>query len=665
MTKNIYKNVSQLYKISFCLLLLLASFLEANAQYLIKEADVEFALNNYYKAATLYTQAYDKKQTLHAAERAAESYAAQHDFKEAETWYAIVVAMPNSKPKNNLAYAMALQSNNKYAEAKEQYKKYVALNGTTGGAEEKLFIASCDSAIIWMQNPSKVLIVNEKGLNTAQSDWSPVFQSGNIVFASDRTISGSDPQQKDKPFFKFDGPRKPNKNIDLSSGNSYLRLYEKDKNSNKIHFFPLNAATEYHIGPATFTGDGKTMYFASSQTLKEARKPGATKNRSKVENLAVEIYYSTKDSLGKWSEPKPFRYNSAEGYSVGDPFITADGKQLYFSSNIPQGMGGMDLYVCNRTADGDWDSPINLREINTVKNERSPTIAADSALYFSSDGLIGMGGLDIFKSVKSDGQFGVPSNMHYPINSSQDDFAFNMYSENEGFLSSDRIGGLGSDDIYRVAIEKLAMLNLKGKVFDKDSSTPLANATVILSQNSDQLLKVETDETGSFSFKFADSTSLELLAEKTGYVNNKITLVLKGLRSSAPFEQNLYLEKIAVNKVIKLENIYYDFNEANIRPDAATELDKLVKIMQENPSISIELGSHTDSRGSDAYNLKLSQNRADAAIRYIISKGIDQNRIEAKGYGEAQPVNGCVNGVKCTEADYQLNRRTEFKVTKE
>lgn len=644
-----------------CTFAFLAVISSANAQHVIKEADAQFLLSNFHKAAELYEQAYRKKTTLHSAEGAAESYAAQNNFRQAESWYAIAAAMEGSTAKDVLGYAKALQNNGKYTEAKAQYNKYSTLDNNISTAQKNLWLASCDSAVVWMRNPTNTTLINEKSLNTPQSDWAAVKQLGNIVFVSDRELMGEDPQQKARPFLKFDGAKKPSRTVYGRTGNSYLRIYEKQNGSDSITFFPLDAASEYHVGPASFTADGNTMYFARSQSLKNLKRD----TKGKFDSLAVAIYMTTKNADGKWNLPTPFKYNATENHSVGDPFISADGKTLYFSSNRPGGMGGMDLYVCNKTDGGEWSEPINLKALNSAGNDRSLSVGNDGVFYFSSDGRIGMGGLDVFKSVQNGDQFGTPINMHYPINSPQDDFAFNLYSNADGYLSSNRTDGVGSDDIYRFAMKKMVAFNLAGKVFDKKTNELLANAIVTLKKVDGETLKLQTDETGDFKFKLEAESDYKLSAEKTDYRGDNASLTTKGLKDSSNLKQNLYLEQIAINKSIKLENIYYDFDKSNIRPDAATELDKLVAIMQDNPTIWIELGSYTDSRGSDSYNLKLSQRRANAAVQYIISRGIDKNRIEAKGYGETQPVNGCVNGVKCSEADYQLNRRTEFKITKQ
>ena len=648
-----------------CSALLLTVIASANAQYVVKEADEQFALNNYYKAADLYQQAYKKNATLHAAEGAADSYAAQRNFHLSESWYAIAAAMDGTPTKNVLNYAKALQNNGKYSEAKKQYIRYASLNKEVSALQQRIWLASCDSSVIWMLNPTDAKVLNQKKLNSKKSDWAAVNQSGSIVFVSDREQVGNDLPKKEKPFLQFEVSKKPSLSISGRTGNVYLHLYKKDEGKDSIIQFPLIDETAYHMGPASFTADGATIYYARSQSYADFKLNNRTNKENKSDSLTVQIFTSTKGADGKWGAPTSFKYNSAGGFSLGDPFISPDDKTLYFSSNIPGGEGGMDLYVCHKNASGEWDSPVNLKELNSRGNDRSPSVGENGAFYFSSDGRVGMGGLDVFKSIKTGDVFSNPVNMHYPINSSQDDFSFNMYKDTEGFLSSNRTDGMGSDDIYSVSMKKIMAFTLAGKVFDKKTNVPLAKAIVSLGKVNGATLKFETDETGDFKFKLESASDYKLAGEKRGYRGDNKSLTTNKLEASANLEQNLYLEQIAINKPIILENIYYDFNKSNIRPDAAVELDKLVKIIQDNPTIWIELGSHTDSRGTDAYNLTLSQRRAGAAVKYIISKGVDKNRIESKGYGESQPVNGCVNGVKCSAAAYQLNRRTEFKITKQ
>jgi outer membrane protein OmpA-like peptidoglycan-associated protein len=413
------------------------------------------------------------------------------------------------------------------------------------------------------------------------------------------------------------------------------------------------------MGPASFTKAGKEMYFTLT---KIPPKPVFVKG--KLATVNVEIYSSKLDEQGKWTSPIPFSYNKVDEYSVGDPFISPDGNTLYFSSTMPGGAGGADIYVCQRSADGNWSVPVNLKALNTPGNERTPVLGDDQSFYFSSDGRIGMGGLDIYSTKMQQMQFSDIKNLGYPLNSPQDDFAYVKTSALNGYLSSNRMGGQGNDDIYSFAAQQLLAFKLTGIVFDKRSNLPLRDAIVTLNKVKGQSLKVQTDHTGAFKFNLEQLSDYQLIGEKTAYRNDLAQLSTKGFTTSTVIERNLYLEKAELEKAIRLENVYYDFDKSNIRPDAAIELNKLVKIMQDNPTIWIELGSHTDSRGNDQYNQWLSQSRANAAVQYIIDQGIDKNRITAKGYGETMLLNKCANGVKCTEADHQLNRRTEFKIVK-
>lgn len=649
-----------IYKFIIITVVFFASQTQLMAQYVLLEADQQYELYNFKKAIDLYEQAYQKKPTLHAAERLAQAYSYQNNYKQAESWYAIAIGMPSSSPENVLQYAKALQQNSKYTEAKEQYKKYIELNKTIDAKQQNLWILSCDSARYWMNNPTKVVINNEKRLNTPQSDWGATLYEQNIVFSSDRGDIATDKTSGNKPFLKFDGAKKPDPVIYGWTGNHYLRLYQKNKDQDDVLPFDLNANTAYHVGPASFTGDGNEVFFTLTKIPK---KPVYIKG--KLATVNIEIYSSKKDTQGKWTIPVPFKYNKVDEYSVGDPFISADGKQLYFVSNMPNGFGGTDIYVSQRTDDGDWSLPRNLKEVNTQGNERTPILDADNSFYFSTDGRVGMGGLDIFKAQLLNGKIAEPKNLGYPTNSPQDDFAYFKTSPLTGYFSSNRADGLGNDDIYSFTVQQILSFKLSGRVFDKKSHQPLINAIVSLAGNNGQILKVQTDETGNFKFDLVQDSDYQLTAEKTNYRADVATFATNNLKASAEIKKDLYLEKIELEKAIKLENIYYDFDQSNIRPDAAIELDKLVKIMKDNPTIWIELGSHTDSRGNDQYNQWLSQRRANAAVQYIIDRGIDKNRITAKGYGEKMLLNRCANGVKCSVEEHQLNRRTAFKITKQ
>ncbi|MCX2496326.1 OmpA family protein [Pedobacter sp. PF22-3] len=632
----------------------------ANAQYVLKDADKEYELFNYSKAIDLYEQAFKKKETLHAAERLANAYALVYNYKQAESWYAIATKMNGSSTENMLSYAKALQQNSKYSEAKVQYLNYIDKNKNVSEKQQAIWIASCDSALKWIKNPKKIELINQKALNSAQSDWGAVKYERGVVFTSDRSnskLNGSE----NRPFLKFDGSKEPDKKVYGWTGNGYLKLYFKSSSNDSLKLFPIKAGTSYHVGSASFTADGKTMYFTLTRITDELERL-----KKQPTTVNVEIFSSTKGSDGVWGEPVSFAYNNVNAYSVGDPFITTDGNSLYFASNMPGGLGGTDIYVCLKTDAGDWGKPINLKEVNTEGNDRSPVFDEKDNFYFSSDGRVGMGGLDVYQALRESGSIGQIENMGYPFNSPQDDFGFSL-NEKGGivYLSSNREGGLGSDDIYTIDQKMILAFKLQGRVFDKDNNQPIAGALVTLAKVNGSVLKTETDENGAYQFNLSKDSEYNVSAEKTNYRSDVENLATIGLTTSGVLTQDLHLEAIIINKEIKLENIYYDFDKWNIRPDAAVELDKLVKIMIDNPTIWIELGSHTDSRGKDAYNLNLSQKRAESAVAYIISRGINKNRVTAKGYGETRLLNKCSNGVACSEEEHQLNRRTEFKIVKQ
>lgn len=570
-------------------MLIIGGDLRTNAQYVIREADAQYDLFNYEKAIALYNRAYQKKATLYTAEKLAECYNNVRDFKQTERWSAISAGLAPAKAEDALVYAKALQQNSKYSEARTWYTKYSELKNDVNLKQLNNWLLSCDSAVHWMIAPVPVTITNEKALNTPQSDWGTAIYQHTITFASDRAFQEKKTVSS-KPFLKFDGSRLPDKNIYGWTGNQYLKLYQTNATIDSVELFPVHKNSDYHIGPATFTADEKEMYFTLTRIPK---KP--TYVKGKPATLNIEIFSSKKAENGEWSVQKAFPYNNVNEYSVGDPFISTDGRSLYFVSNMPGGRGGTDLYVSQRTAEGEWGVPLNLIELNTEGNERTPFLDAQANFYYSSDGGIGMGGLDIFKAKLRGGKMVEITNLGYPINSPQDDLAYLVTGDRTGYLSSNRSDGMGDDDIYSFKPFKA----LATPVIDKDLDTTTKKPVV------DVLVSLQ-----------------------------------------------------------RIKNIYYDFDRSNIRKDAALELDKLVIILKDNPTLWLELGSHTDSRGNDAYNMWLSQRRADAAVHYLINKGIEKDRITAKGYGETELLNKCANGVSCSEEEHQLNRRTEFKIVK-
>lgn len=637
---------------ALCLCLLVSTF-DATAQYILNEADKQYENFRYAKAIDLYEQAYKKKATLHAAERLADCYRFNNNYKQAESWYAIAAAYPESKPENILHYAQALQNNSKYAEAKVQYQKYPA----TDAALKNTWVMSCDSAIEWMKHPEVIEMDNFKALNSVKSDWGAVAYMNGIVFTSDRFTGNPVVVKNARGLIRFDTRVDPDAQQYGWTGNDYLHLFFKAASSDTVTLFPLHTGTDFHVGPVSFTKDEKEAYFSLTRIPRKMHKV-----QGKSATVNIEIYSSKKDATGNWSEPRAFQYNNVNAYSVSDPFISPDGNTLYFSSNMPGGKGGADIYVSFRTAANEWSMPVNLEVVNTAGNERSPAFDNHNNFFFSSDGRIGMGGLDVFRISRdaTSGKInGEVKNMGYPFNSPQDDFSFHPADDGVAYLSSNREGGNGSDDIYKLYHRDVPATPVDVTVYDENTKEPLANGIISVEKVGSPAIKTQTDEHGKVQLGLNNDTSYRIVVNKSDYHVNEVK-VPKG--DSAVKE--IPMAKIEMNKEIVLPNIYFDFDSYNIRPDAHVALDKLVKLMKADETLWIILGSHTDSRGNDAYNLKLSQNRANAVVNYLIVKGISKNRVEAKGYGETVLLNKCANGVMCTPAEHQVNRRTEFQIIK-
>ncbi len=616
----------------------------------IYKAQKQMGKYNYSGAVVTLKKAVDKSKTHDAAlPLLADCFRLQHDILNAKTAYAQAVAVPGAKPETFFYYAQSLQSNGDYEKAREMYQKYAKMRPTD--PRGSLFAAHCDSVLgPWKGiNPGyNVKLTNN--INTTESDFGPAFYDGQLVFASDFTSNAGEGKK-----YGWTGRGYLNlmKSEPITAGDFWGDMKKTSEFENKFN-------QPYHDGPASFSADGNTIYFTRS-FFGKAKRNGIYKT-----NL-LKIYYATKTD-GKWGEIMPFFLNSKD-FSVGHPSLSADGQTLYFVSDMPGGQGGTDIWMCKREGEK-WGPPKNLgKTVNTSENEMFPSMRSDGVLFFASNGHPGYGALDIFKTKNENGAWITPENLHPPINSSFDDFAIAFApGDKNGFFSSNRPEGVGSDDIYAFHVAEPAPVlpaYITGLVRDKTTQLPLAGATVFLYNPSSGNVKVlKTGSDGVYKAEVSKPADFLVKAMMPDYAADcspfNIAEVKPGTTTSAP--RDLLLNKLTVNLTFNMKNIYYDFDKSNIREDAKPELDKLVLFMNEN-HVNVEIGSHTDCRGSAAYNDKLSQKRAEAAVKYIVSKGIDKSRITAKGYGEQQLTNKCADGVVCTSAEHQANRRTEFKVT--
>ncbi len=633
-------------RVNLIVVLCLLALTPLQAQYsLLKSADREFDSFNFINAIELYQRAYDVKPDIRTAERLAESYYHIRNYREAETWYARLANHDEAKIDHILQYGHILRNNSKFREAKAQYQR-VALKaeGIISQEELEVLYASCDSAVVWLENPIKAVeIKNQKKWNSAQAEFGATNGPDGLYFASDR----------------FDGASHPDV-IYGWTGNPYLAMYvAKDDAVSKVDAKWSDGAN--HFGPATFSTAKNEVYFAVTRNLTRDEKRKAGKDVT----VNIEIFSNSLDAENWGENATPFRYNNITHWSVGDPFLSTTGDTLYFTSDMDGGLGGTDIYYVVRQSDGTWGDAITMGpSVNTAGDERFPGVDEKGDFYFSSNGHLGMGGLDVYRLDRSRA---TPKavNLGFPFNSPYDDFSIRFDKDLEGYVASDRSGGVGADDIYWFNLNKIVQIDLEGGVYNAKTKLPVTGAKVTLTPAGDDAnaVVVSSGADGKFKFNLAEGTDYTLTAEQTGFRPfTPLAFTTSGIDSSTTILKDVFLDPVEEKEVVVLRNIYFDFDKADIRPDAALELDKIAAFLNSDPSVRIELSAHADSRGSDAYNMKLTQRRADSAVAYLVSKGIAANRLEAKGYGFTKLANHCAKGVECTEEEHQWNRRVEFFV---
>ncbi|RDV13897.1 hypothetical protein DXT99_17220 [Pontibacter diazotrophicus] len=639
-----FKSIAHQIKSISVLLLLLLVLGGCAGQYLSK-GDKRFEREQYERAIEFYKQALTNANNPGEVNyKIAEAYRRSNRIAEAMPYYKAALDANFRKEDAYYYYGLALKANGQYEEALRQLQDYVRV-GTSPQlkalAAREVETLSSLSNILRLSSPYK--ISNLEALNTEASEFAPYVLENELVFSSTR------------------GPGKEY----MGNGEGFLNLYATTLTDSAAEMggavrpYENINAEGIHDALATFTNEGRTMIFARGNQ-------GTKKGRQNVD-LFISNFRS-----GAWTEPQPLSINDPEAWD-SSPAFSPDGRTLYFSSSRRGGLGGNDIYKTTIDDNGRFSRPENLGpDINTAGNEDFVSVGPDGTIYVASDGLPGLGRLDLFRI-----EDGKPVNMGQPINSPGDDFGIFVGAGNTGFFSSNREGGKGGDDLYRFVRSDIRLVNffVDGTLYQQregaSQRTVVPNETVVLQDASGQSLReTTTDASGQFTFALDSASTYSLVADKPGFftAREQITTVgktppqdeLEEGTNEVRLTATLVLNEIVREKAIVLENIFYDFDKADIRPDAAQELDKLVQILKDNPGISIELSSHTDERGSEAYNLDLSQRRAESAVEYIISQGIDRSRITARGYGESRPV--VPNAT--TEEEHQRNRRTEFKVVR-
>lgn len=622
----------------------------------IRLGNKRFVKGEYDFAAENYKNAIGKGvKTADVYFKVAESYRRSNRLLEAGPFYKQSIDAGTKKDTAYFFYAAYLKNLGEYENAKGAFSQYLK-QGTTSDyvRKAKREIAFLENIKSLLQKDVPFKVKNAQSINTEYSEFSPSKYQNSVVFSSDRGMD----------------------RVYRATGNGFYSLFRfkpdgfEQGTGAVTSFDPLLEEEKSHTACAAFNKSGSMVVFVKSNNGSRKGTVGGT-----VEE--TDLYASYLED-GKWSEPKALSVNLPRSWE-STPCFSADDKILYFASNRSGGYGGIDIYRCAVLDNGKFGAAYNLgSKINTSGNEMFPFVSGDGKLYFASDGHPSLGGLDVFIASKDTSRNITIENVGYPINSSYDDFGLVFTSPEVGYFCSNRPGGKGDDDIYYFAFSPDARkkVNYNLVVYTQKNNTegedfPLGGVSVKMMDVKDSLIhEFVSKADGRMVIPVETEKDFRFIAVKKGFFTKREVFStvgrtvpqfqLKDSVNTITFELDIDLDSIILEKEIVLDNIYYDYNKADIRPDAAKELDKLVMVLKDNPEITIELGSHTDSRGNNDYNLKLSQRRAESAVAYIVSKEIEAERVTAIGYGEEKHI--VEDAV--TEEDHQMNRRTEFKVIK-
>lgn len=602
----------------------------------LEKADVEFSGKNFYKASGLYKKALKnspKEEIKRIYFQLGECYRLVNNYGQARQWYAKAVDEGYSNPDIFFHIGNLLLIGGDYRSAQTYFEKYKATNPDNALVKAKL--ESCDFGISLEKDRPFYEIKNSKELNGEYSDYSVTYIAPDkIVISSMRMEVGAG---------RID-PRTMQGFSDFYEST----MYEGSSKWSKPTALKGDINSSFNEGTFTYDAATKTAYFMQCSS------PSGS-----LDNCGIFISKYDENN-NKWSRPTAFEYNR-DNVNIGHPSLSTDGKTMYFVSDMSGGFGGTDIWMLKYDGFG-WGNPINLGDkINTNGNEMFPFILENNTLYFSSDGLIGLGGLDIFVSESKNGQFKKPKNLKPPFNSSADDFAFVLKDKfkREGFFCSNRPDGMGDDDIYYFSLIPV-IITLSDKVLDSETQKPIKDVKVYLQGEDGSLDSAITDKNGVYKFeKVNANTVYKLIAQKDGFLGDSKFKAVGDEKYSIDLSLGETFNLIKITKEeIELKNIYYDYAKWSLRDESKEELKKLLKILNENPVIKIMINSHTDVRGQAAYNQELSEKRAQSVVEFLVSNNIDINRLSFTGWGAERLL--VKNAI--TEEEHQANRRTTFSI---
>ena len=556
-----------------------------------------------------------------------------YNTKEAAKWYAKAIAQKQDS-ELYYRYAQMLKANGNYVESNKQMQKFAALQ--PNDSRTKIFNEN-PNYIPVLLDQKKSFDIKSIDINSDKSDFGAILQDNTIYFTSARNTKSKIYSWTKEPF------------LDIYKAN----LNEDGTISNILQIKELNS--KYHDGSVSISQDGSTMYFTSDSF----RENSFEKDKASKLKLGKNNIFSAKFINGKWDEITSLPFNSKD-YSSGNPSISKDGKTLYFSSNRPGSVGGVDIWKVAISETGSYGTPENLgKSVNTEGNESFPFITSDNVLYFSSDAKQGLGAMDVYKIDLTTNS--AAKNLGKPVNSEKDDFAFTINeNKNIAFVASNRNG---NDDIFKLI--PICNYEVNAIVTNANSGAILAEANVsILDDQNNIISSLKSNSKGEVSYTVECEKAYTIQAIKDGFESNSFAVTAsKKKGGSIKIDAALKpISEIITEKEVNLKSIFFEYNNSNITQQGAFELDKLVQIMKNNEKLFIFVKSHTDNRGSDEFNLLLSDKRVKATIQYVISNGIDPNRISGKGLGETEPKVDCKEN--CTEEAHEQNRRSEFLIVK-
>ena len=577
------------------------------------------------------------------------------ELEKANKWYTELYATsPDQEPEFYYRFAQTLKTVKENDKADAMSAKFLEKSGNDSRA--KILSQNSDYLTEIKKNSGRYKIENAGNVNTKYSDYGTAYMGTKVVFSSARDTGNF------------------SKRIHTWTGQYFTNLYDspiaEDGSLGGVGKFGKKINSKFHEDTPAFTKDGKTVYFTRNNYL-----DGRGFDDSKV--TLLKIYKATIDKDGQWNNITPLPFNS-DSYQTAHPALSPDEKTLYFASDMPGTHGQSDIFRVKLNDDGSFGNTENLGDdINTAGRETFPFISDDNELYFASDGQPGIGGLDIFITrLPKDGSLNFKEvlNVGEEANSIKDDFAFIInFKTKKGFLSSNRDGGAGSDDIYKFVETKPIWCEqiLNGVVTDEDTKAVLPNTKLqLFDDNFNKIKETTSDAAGKYEFTEVEcGKKYYVRASLEDYTTKEVSVIIK--KESGKTELNIELKaegcKVKIGddlaNCFKINIIYFDLDKWNIRPDAAIDLAKLLDVLEQNPSMKINIRSHTDSRASDKYNDVLSKNRAKSTKDWLVKNGISADRLTSEGLGEKELVNKCADGVECTEAEHQLNRRSEFIIT--